>query len=536
MAENETLTPEQVNQTLNAFNFLEFSNSYRESYYNNGSYFSPDVINQQMQNVNMNPVEATVNGLEKALANPKESEDILRNYATFVENNNMYYKRLARYFPDMAAFHPSFDCMNIEKDSDFNSKQFKADLKVVDEFFSKFNCKEEFQKVFRQLIRQGVFYGVLRKGDTKYTIQELPPQFCKITGRHSHGLLFDFNMQWFIGNYGVDIAMYPKVFRKMYRDVFDANTAEYNPAKKIPSRNSSYMYWHQTSPMDGFWAWKISPELATIVPYFSPMFPNFSYGPVIRGLQNDKYFIAASKLLVGIIGFNKDTKSGQVANQVNITPDMLGKFMGVARKGLNKQIGLVALPMDSIETVDFDESSDNIEVDYTKNMSQQSVASSQMLYTTEKLNSHQSKLASAVDMAFINSCYCMFADFVEYYINLQTKKFKFKIRFDDVYTPDDQARVSQLFKDYAQIGVVDVQLAARALDMNPFELTRHMQLSKTLGIDKKLMSLVNLNTQTSGGNASGTGKVGRPSKSSDPTADNDNTEASWSRESNDLKD
>jgi hypothetical protein len=104
-----------------------------------------------------------------------------------------------------------------------------------------------------------------------------------------------------------------------------------------------------------------------------------------------------------------------------------------------------------------------------------------------------------------------------------------------VYTPDDQARVSQLFKDYAQIGIVDVQLAARALDMNPFELTRHMTMSKTLGIDKKLMSLVNLNTQASG-SASGTGKVGRPSKSSDPTADNDNTEASWSRESNDLKD
>ena len=102
-----------------------------------------------------------------------------------------------------------------------------------------------------------------------------------------------------------------------------------------------------------------------------------------------------------------------------------------------------------------------------------------------------------------------------------------------MYTPDDQARVSQLFKDYAQIGIVDVQLAARALDMNPFELTRHMQMSKTLGIDKKLMSLVNLNTQASGG---GTVKVGRPSKSSDPTADNDNTEASWSREANDLKD
>lgn len=484
-----------------------------------------------MQDINMNPVEATINGLEKALANPKESEDILRDYSTFIENNNMYYKRLVRYFSDMAAFHISFDCINIEKESEYNSKQFKQDMTILDNFISKFNSKEEFQKIFRQLIRQGVFYGVLRKSDDKYTIQELPPKFCKITGRHSYGLLFDFNMQWFIGNYGVDIGMYPKIFRKMYRDIFNENSPEYNPSKKVQNRNSRYMYWHQTSPLDGFWAWKISPELATIVPYFSPMFPGFSYSSVIRGLQNDKYFIAASKLLVGIIGFNKDTKSGQVANQVNITPDMLGKFMGVARKGLNKQIGLVALPMDSIQTVDFNESSDNIEVDYTKNLSNQSIASSQMLYTTEKLNSHQSKLASAVDNAFISSCYSMFSNFVEYYVNLQTKKYKFRIRFDDVYTPDDQERVSRLFKDYAQIGIVDVQLAARALDMTPFELSRHMSITKSMGIDKKLISLVNLNTQTPGSS----GKVGRPSKQGDPTADNDSTEASWSRESNDLK-
>lgn len=264
--------------------------------------------------MNMNPVEITVQQLEQALANPKDSEEILRNYATFAENNNMYYKRLARYFPDMAAFHPTFDCINIEKSSDYNSRQFKNDLKVVDNFLSKFNCKEEFQKVFRQLIRQGVFYSVLRKSDDKYTLQELPPRYCQITGRHSYGLLFDFNMQWFIGNYGVDINMYPKIFKKMYRDVFEQPSQNYDPSKKVDKRNSTFVYWHQCSPMDGFWMWKISPELVTITPYFSPMFPNISYSKIVRGLQNDKYFIQASKLLVGIIGFNKDAKSGQVAN------------------------------------------------------------------------------------------------------------------------------------------------------------------------------------------------------------------------------
>lgn len=485
-----------------------------------------------MQNMNMNPVEITVQQLEQALANPKDSEEILRNYATFAENNNMYYKRLARYFPDMAAFHPTFDCINIEKSSDYNSRQFRNDLKVVDNFLSKFNCKEEFQKVFRQLIRQGVFYSVLRKSGDKYTLQELPPRYCQITGRHSYGLLFDFNMQWFIGNYGVDINMYPKIFKKMYRDVFEQPSQNYDPAKKVDKRNSTFVYWHQCSPMDGFWMWKISPELVTITPYFSPMFPNISYSKIVRGLQNDKYFIQASKLLVGIIGFNKDAKSGQVANQVNITPDVLGKFLGVARKGLNKQISLVALPMDSIQAVSFDVDSQNMDTDYTNNLSQQGLASSQVLYSTEKLNSHQSKLASAVDMAFIGSCYEMFSDFVEYYINLETKKYKFKIKFNDFYTPDDQARVSQLFKDYAQYGITDVQLAARAMDMNPFELMRHMEITKAMGFSDKLVSLVNLNTQSSNATS---GKVGRPSKANDPTADNDNTEASWARESNELK-
>ena len=135
-----------------------------------------------------------------------------------------------------------------------------------------------------------------------------------------------------LGNYGVDINMYPKIFKKMYRDVFNKTDTLYKPAGNVDKRKSTYVYWHQCSPADGFWCFKVSPELATILPYFSPMFPNLSFSTVARDLQQDKYFIEASKLLVGIIGFNKETKSGQVANQINITPDLLGKFLGVARK------------------------------------------------------------------------------------------------------------------------------------------------------------------------------------------------------------
>ena len=517
------ISEQEVNQVLNAFDFLEFSKSYR------GQFYNPDIVNWQMKNINMNPVEATISEMENALKNPKDSESILRNYAASMENQNMYYKRLIRYFSDMACFNINYDCINIEKFSDFKSKQYKEDLKVLDDFISRFDCKENFSAILSQELRQGVFYGVLRFDDDKYVIQELPPDFCKITGRHSHGLLFDFDMNYFIGNYGVDINMFPKVFKKMYNDVWKKISAPYNPHSPVDTRSSTFAYWHQCSPSDGFWCWKISPEIATIIPYFAPMFPDMGFQPTVRKLQNDKYFIAASKLLVGILGFNKETKSGQVANQLNITPDLLGKFLAVARKGLSEQVGLVALPVDNIEAVDFDVDENNIVTDYIQALSQQGVASADVLMSNNKLNSHQSKLASAVDGNIIRSLYKSFADFIDFFVNSRTKKYKFHVSFHDINVPDDRAERENKFKTNAAMGIVDVQYAARVFDLSPFEFERRLAMSKSSGFADNLISLMSLNNQSAGMQ-----NVGRPKKSSAET-DNDNTEASWARGSNELK-
>lgn len=525
----EHISEQEVNQVLNAFDFLEFSNSYKSSYFNN-SYLTPDLINQKMKDITMVSVEATIEDMEKALKDPKSNETVLKNYATSMENQNMYYKRLLRYFPDMASFNLNYDCINIEKDSDFSSKAYKDDLKKLDNFVSMFNAKQEFSTVFRQALRQGAFYGILRQDGAKYTIQELPADFCKITGRHPYGLLFDFNMNWFIGSYGNDINMYPPIFKRMYNRVFNKITKKYNPHENVDTRSSTFVYWTQCSPADGFWAWKISPEIATLIPYFSPMFPDMGFLPTVRKLQNDKYFIEASKLLVGILGFNKDTKSGQVANQVNMTPDLLGKFLGLARQGLNRQIGLVALPVDSIETVSFDVSENNIVTDYIKSLSQQGISSGDILMSNTKLNSHQSKLASAVDANFVKSVYSMFSNFIEYYVNSMTKKYKFKVSFHDVDIPDDRSERESRFKTLAGMGIVDIQYASRVVDLNPFDFERRLAMSKASKIEDKLIPLMSLNNQTAGGGLNST--KGRPRK---VNSDNENTEASWARDSNALK-
>ena len=122
----------------------------------------------------------------------------------------------------------------------------------------------------------------------------------------------------------------------------------------------------------------------------------------------------------------------------------------------------------------------------------------------------------------------MFSNFVDYFVNTKTKKYKFHVSFHDIDVPDDRAEREARFKTTASMGIVDVQYAARMFDLNPFEFNRRLSMSKASGFENKLISLMSLNNQS----ANSLNEKGRPQK---PNSDSDSTEASWARGSNELK-
>ena len=48
------------------------------------------------------------------------------------------------------------------------------------------------------MLRNDAYFGLLRDTGEKVILQELPSDYCKITGRWENGFLFSFNMQWFL--------------------------------------------------------------------------------------------------------------------------------------------------------------------------------------------------------------------------------------------------------------------------------------------------------------------------------------------------
>jgi hypothetical protein len=370
------LTPKEV------YNVLEFANGLYSGLYPN--VFTPDLTNSRFKDISLNPRLATAEKINVALDNPKDNEENLIGYSEYMELTSMLYKRLMLYFSGMMSFDWNYVVTNIKKEDEYDSPAFKKDLQVVADFFDKLDVKQAFSTAMRQMLRNETFFGVLREDEEKYVIQELPRTRCKLVGRFDYGLVFDFDMNLFL-QAGMSLDMYPPVFKKMFRTAFlPSDTKDYNPALPIELRDAGYTYWVQTSPVEGFVAFKLFPEIGTNIPLLAPFLPDAIMQPVIRSLQMDNYIASASKLLAGQVPFLKDVKAG-VKDQIALDPTTLGKFLALMKSALPNAIKVVSAPLENITGVEFKGDS-GIYDSYLSTAASSAGVNSRLIYSKDRQN------------------------------------------------------------------------------------------------------------------------------------------------------
>ncbi len=495
--ENTEITPEQV------WDVLKFA----QSIYNGGVY-TPQLVNAVMQNITMNPAAATSEKINTALADPKNSEQQLIGYSEFEELTSMVYKRVLYYFGGLLEFNWSYTCINAEE-KDYTGKPYQKDLKIVEDFFDKFNPKQEFRNVIKELMRQEAFFGIFRDdGNYAYTIQELPQNQCLITGRWELGLLFDFNMIFFLSQAGVDINLFPSVFKRLFNRAFGdkQGTNMYDPANSIDYRTGNWTYWVQTSPKDNFWCFKLIPEQASRVPFLSPFLKDVVLQDMIRALQNNSYIASASKLLAGGVPFLKDTKAS-VKDSISLAPETLGKFLQLIKSGLSDVIKVVAAPLDNISGVEFAGNND-LYNSYLKTTASVSGVNSRLLFTTDRQNLLETKLSMDVDINVLRPVLTQFNNFLNFFVNQRTKKFKFKFEVGDFNTTIDRDERIANVKTFTESGIVLDQMIARSIGMNIFDFRRQMAETKANSFVERLTPVLKASQSSAGAN-------GRP-----PVSDN----------------
>ena len=483
------------------YDVLEFANNLYRGVY--PGVFNPQLVNSRLKDITLSPQKATLDKINSALNDPKNSEQELIGMSQWLELNSLLYKRLLLYFSGMMSFDWTYTA-NVKDSKEYKSPAYKKDLQIVQDFFDKLDVKSEFKVCMREMLRNEAFFGILRTDGEKYTIQELPQDYCEITGRFDSGLIFDFNMFLF-SQPGISIDMYPYIFRKMYDEAYENGRIKYNPASDLYHRTGNYVYWVQTSPVDGFVCFKFFPEIGTRVPFLSPFMPEAIMQPIVRELQMDSYIAEASKIVAGQVPMLKDTKAS-VKDQISLDPSTLGKFMALIKSGLPNTIKMIAAPLEDIRGIEF-KGDNSIYDSYLSSAAGSSGINSRLLYSKDRPNILETKLSLEVDTNILKPVYAQFANMLDFWINKLTKKYKFKFHFEGFENSIDRDERFEKVNKLADSGIVLEQKFAAAMGLSPFEFRKFLEETKANGFVDSLTPILKSNQM---GGAEG---AGRPTKS-----------------------
>lgn len=497
----EQVTEEQVEYALE---FAKHLNNIYPGIYN------PMLVNQRLQDITLNPLQGTIDDIEKALASPKDNEQKLIGYGQNLELTDMLYKRNILYLANLPAWDLTFSCTNATKKEEYKTPAYKKDEKILADFIHKFDIKKEFSKVLKQMLRNETYYGVMRTDGEQYVMQELPQKYCIVTSAWEYGLIFDFNMMYFIANPGVSLDQFPPVFKKYYKRALDVvNKKLYDPGVKVENRNGSWVYWVQTDPSkDNVWCWKFNPELFSNIPFFAGLFPDLALRPLIRKLQKNSYIQQATKILIATIGMQKDQKSGSVKDAFQISPEVAGQFANLLRQGLAQEISFGIGPWEDLKSFEFKSDTTGILDQYNKVTIGQSGSNARLLYTTDKMNLTESKASISIDEQLVLALMPEFESFLNFNINKLTRKYKFKIVLEGTNMPDNRQKRFDDAMELAQVGIVLPQKISSAMGMNYFDMKSQMEMANADGFVESLTPLLTSYTMNSKDS-----KGGRPEKS-----------------------
>lgn len=223
------------------------------------NFYSPWLSNQLLQNLNNNPRLPSAETVKKALVDYKNSGADLQGYVEFANAFDMIFRRTLYSYANSLSFDLQVTCKNAYTQADYESVEYAKDKQIVDNFLTNFDYKKEFYNVLLNVLKRDTYFTWFRKtksgnrGKMKYALQIMPQDYCMLTGYFEKGLLWSFNVLYFMQP-GVDIDGFDPSLKQTYLRALDESQMDYRPSAPLNKRTGSYALWADVSPLNGAWA------------------------------------------------------------------------------------------------------------------------------------------------------------------------------------------------------------------------------------------------------------------------------------------
>lgn len=477
-------------------------------------YNTPQLANQTLVQLNNNSSVPTFDNILQALKTAPYSVSELQNYSEFMQTWDAIYQKTLRHFRGMLSFDYYITCDNASK-KDYKSPEYIADKKRADKFMRSFNYKKEFDRVIAELLRNGQCYSWFRtnygtfndeplseddeieiKKQNRFALQIMPQKYCMLTGYWQGGLNYDFNMQYFLKS-GVDIKEYdPSLMRKYLDLYYKGKEQDYSASSQLRDRDGSFAQYVQVSSEDGAWAWLFDDSNFSGIPPFANLLKSVFNNDVIESLQKDKNVLSSLALIMGEMELMDKAKSGQTSDQFAVTPETLSKLLGFVKSSLNSSVKQIPLPLKETRYAQFTDNSPLMAQYQYQTSSSLGASASSMVYTNDKMAQFEQQSALMEDYNLMKRLYLQFNDFINYFLNRKTKKYKFTVVFDGSNMPFEREARKKTLMEYASIGMCPNESYFASVLGTPAHIFSKMREEANVTIGENLTMLMNANTMS----------------------------------------
>ena len=271
---------------------------------------------------------------------------------------------------------------------------------------------------------------------------------------------------------------------------------DYKPSAPLNKRTGTYALWADASPVLGAYAFKMDPSTFSPVPFLASFVKNIIRDEEVERLQYNKDLISAYAILVGTIRLYDGAKSGEQKDQFAINLKLLGQLMAKAKAGFGSLVKLGAMPTEDNKLFQFEDKNGDMYKDRVATTAASGTGISRVIYSTDRVSAAELEAQQNEVYQTMRPMYSQFNNFMDFFVNQMTKKYKFKFTFDGAtYRYDRTQRFEQINK-LADRGIVLPPSAwASALGQNPALFEAALRESKNTGwLDKYSQLMVNINT------------------------------------------
>ena len=197
---------------------------------------NPFLQNQRIKNIYTQARRYGKANITEFLADPANSESQLRSLGWANSSSQQIYYNILRRSADIPKYNYYKIPDLLEDGKKYSDSSFKFEDKLTDEWLEEFNIPNTFKTMALEIKREGKSSYLLRNkiiGEGKQkrvdwcTLQKLPTEWIKITGRGELGFTVSFNFMYFL-NIANSPSFFGEYFEEVWHDLLDRGIVKKN--------------------------------------------------------------------------------------------------------------------------------------------------------------------------------------------------------------------------------------------------------------------------------------------------------------------